>query len=94
MADTQHTHNCKELLEQIHDYIDGELEAKLCAELEQHLTGCDDCRVLVDTTEKMLVLYRRQYRRNQVALSENTSNKLWQALEESGCVSRDNNSIT
>jgi len=89
MPDSPHPHNCRELLGQIHDYIDGELEAKLCAELEAHLSGCHDCRVLVDTTQKMLVLYRQQYRRNHVPLSKDTSHKLWQALEESGCINPD-----
>ena len=89
MSSSQHTHNCKELLGQIHDYIDGELEARLCAELEQHMAGCEDCRIMVDTTEKMLVLYRRQYRKSHVTLSEDTSNKLWRTLEESGCVDTD-----
>ncbi len=83
-----HTHNCQELLEQIYDYIDGELEAKLCAELEQHLTGCNDCRVMVETTKKMLVLYHRQYQHNQVALSEKTITRLWQTLEAVGCTSK------
>lgn len=89
MANPQHTHNCQELLGHIHDYIDGELEAKLCAELEQHLAGCEDCRVMVDTTEKMLILYRRQYQQNRVALSQDTANKLWLALKETGCVNKD-----
>lgn len=84
----QHTHNysCRELLEQIHDYIDGELETKLCAELEQHLNECKDCQVMVDTTKKTLVLFRRQYRQNQVKLSADTTARLWKSLEEAGCV--------
>ena len=53
------TPECQALLEQLSDYIDGELEESLCAELEEHLAGCHDCRVLVDTTRKTVVLYRR-----------------------------------
>ena len=90
MSNAHHTHTCKELLGQIHDYIDGELEAKLCAELEQHLAGCQDCRVMVDTTEKMLVLYRKQYRQNRVSLSTDTATKLWHALKEAGCINPNN----
>ena len=86
----QHTHNysCRELLEQIHDYIDGELEAKLCAELEQHLDECKDCQVMVDTTKKTLALFRRQYQQNQVKLSADTAARLWASLEEAGCVKK------
>ena len=31
---------------------------QLCAELEQHLTECGDCRIMVDTLRKTVVLYR------------------------------------
>ncbi len=87
MAATHHHQlKCRDLLAQISDYIDGELEEKLCAALEQHLAGCQNCRVLVDTTHKTLVLYQRDYRQHQVALSEGVRARLWQALKETGCV--------
>ncbi len=49
---------CRELLHQLSEYIDGTLEASLCAELEAHLSGCSDCRVMVDTVRKTITLYR------------------------------------
>ena len=82
----RHTPECRALLEQISDYIDGELEAKLCVELEHHLADCEDCRVLVDTTQKTLVLYRRQYQQSLVSLSPETTKRLWQTLKEAGCL--------
>lgn len=51
---------CGELLEQLSDYIDGELDASLCVELEAHLAECPDCRVMVDTVRKTVTLYRAQ----------------------------------
>jgi len=51
---------CRELLGQISDYVDGELEEALCAELEAHLAVCPDCRVMVDTVRRTIVLYRSQ----------------------------------
>ena len=42
------TSTCAELKAQLSDYIDGELEAGLCAELERHLAGCDNCRIVVN----------------------------------------------
>jgi anti-sigma factor RsiW len=58
---TEHKHAfCDELLGQLSDYIDGELEATLCAELEAHLAECPDCRVMVDTVRKTITLYRAQ----------------------------------
>ncbi len=53
---------CKELLGQLSDYIDGELGAELCAEIERHLSGCDNCRVVVDTLRKTIILYKTQPR--------------------------------
>jgi len=53
---------CQVLLGELSDYVDGELEAALCAELEAHLADCPDCRVMVDTFRKTIVLYRSQAR--------------------------------
>ena len=49
---------CRSLLNQLSDYIDGELEESLCAEIEQHMAGCPDCRAVVNTLEKTVELYR------------------------------------
>ncbi len=49
---------CRELKDKLSAYLDGELESKLCAEIEQHLRGCEDCRVMVDTLNKTITLYR------------------------------------
>jgi anti-sigma factor RsiW len=57
MADHDHS-ICNELLEQVSDYIDGELEPSLCLELESHLAGCPNCRIMVDTVRKTITLYR------------------------------------
>lgn len=83
---THHHHSaaCAALLDQLHDYIDGELESALCAEIEEHLAGCDDCRVLVDTTQKTITLYRRQ---TPVELPGGAMTRLQQALRSAGCIS-------
>jgi anti-sigma factor RsiW len=54
--------NCRELLGQLSDYVDGELEATLCVELDAHLAKCPDCRVMVDTLRKTITLYQTQAR--------------------------------
>lgn len=48
---------CRELVAEFSDYIDGELEAALCAQLEAHLAECPNCRVMVDTVRKTITLY-------------------------------------
>lgn len=82
-----HSPRCQALLEQLPDYLDGELAAALCAEIDQHLAGCDDCRVLVDTTRKTITLYHRH---TPQPLPVGVEERLWQALEANGCVSPKN----
>ena len=54
---TDHVHkNCQELLGSLSAYIDGDLNPELCRELEQHLAGCNDCRVVLNTTKRTIDL--------------------------------------
>ena len=56
---TNHTHqNCQALLGSLSEYIDGELPAELCKEIEKHLAGCDNCRVVLNTTKRTIDLVR------------------------------------
>ena len=48
---------CREVLGQLNDYVDGALAAGLCRELEQHLAGCPNCQVVVDTLRQTIALY-------------------------------------
>lgn len=50
--------DCRHLLDDLSSYLDGEASAIVCAEIEQHLQECADCRVLVDTLRKTVYLYR------------------------------------
>jgi len=53
----EHIHkNCDELLGSLSSYIDGDLPPELCNELEKHLAGCDDCRVVLNTTKRTIDL--------------------------------------
>lgn len=35
---------CSEVLEGLSDYLDGELSPEMSAMVEQHLTGCENCK--------------------------------------------------
>jgi anti-sigma factor RsiW len=50
--------NCRALLESLSDYVDGDLGPAICAEIERHMAGCENCRVVVDTLRKTVSLYR------------------------------------
>ena len=49
---------CRHLLSSLSEYVDGELEEKLCAEIERHLAGCENCRIVIDSLEKTVYLYQ------------------------------------
>ena len=53
----EHIHSqCEELLGSLSAYIDGDLAPALCQELEKHLEGCDNCRVVLNTTKRTIEL--------------------------------------
>lgn len=66
MSDHSHK-NCKALLGSLSEYIDGELPTDLCAEIEKHLEGCDNCRIVLNTTRRTIDLV-------QVPTEENVPN--------------------
>lgn len=49
---------CQHLLGSLSEYIDGELEVELCAEIERHLAECENCRIVVDSLNKTIYLYQ------------------------------------
>jgi len=72
-------HECRHLLGSLSEYIDGNLEADLCAELERHLADCENCRVVVDTLEKTVYLYHTTSR--QVDVPQGVRDRLFKCLD-------------
>jgi predicted anti-sigma-YlaC factor YlaD len=52
----EHDH-CSDLLRSIEDYLDGDIQPEVCSQLEEHLRGCQNCRIVVDTLRKTISLY-------------------------------------
>jgi anti-sigma factor RsiW len=46
--------NCKGVIREISNYIDGELAIDVKHELEHHLSHCGDCAMVVDQTKKSI----------------------------------------
>ena len=44
--------NCKDLLEELGDYLDDEVSANLRRELEEHLADCRPCKVVADSARQ------------------------------------------
>lgn len=51
------TDDCKRMLSELSDYIDGELADELCEQLEEHLKGCENCRIMLDSLTKTVRIY-------------------------------------
>jgi predicted anti-sigma-YlaC factor YlaD len=71
--------NCRELLDMLSEYVDGELEARLCNEIEQHMVGCQNCRIVVDSLRKTVSLY--QMIQDETAMPEDMRERLYHCLE-------------
>lgn len=49
--------NCKDCIQQISSYLEGEMEPELKRHLEEHLKRCHHCHVVFDSTRKTIELY-------------------------------------
>ena len=50
--------DCQEVREKVSEFVDNDLVDEVCFEITQHLLGCPDCTVDVDTVRKTITLYR------------------------------------
>lgn len=50
--------DCDAVLEQLSDFIDAEAREELCQAITEHMSRCRDCRVMVDTVKKTIILYQ------------------------------------
>ncbi|MBZ5513361.1 MAG: zf-HC2 domain-containing protein [Acidobacteriia bacterium] len=48
---------CNDCFQQISNYLEGEIDAALRRELEEHLGKCHRCQVVYDSTRKTIELY-------------------------------------
>jgi anti-sigma factor RsiW len=49
--------NCKGLIREISNYIDGDLDAATKQELERHLDHCEDCAMVVNQTKMTVEIF-------------------------------------
>jgi anti-sigma factor RsiW len=71
--------NCKKVILELTSYLDGVLDASVRIDLEQHLSQCSDCRVVVDTTRKTIQIFCNS---EPVPLPEDVRKRLHTALLE------------
>jgi RNA polymerase sigma-70 factor (ECF subfamily) len=49
---------CKEMFAELSSYLDDELDASLCEELEKHMDGCEPCKAFLASVEASIDLCR------------------------------------
>jgi predicted anti-sigma-YlaC factor YlaD len=75
------TMTCEELLAYLSDYIDQNLDSELTAAAQEHLATCQNCRVVLDTTQQTIFLFREQGQRQiPAARRERLFNQLQDAF--------------
>jgi anti-sigma factor RsiW len=60
------TITCEDLVTHLSDYLDGELGDELAQAARRHLANCENCRVVLDSTRKTILLYRKQGQVTQI----------------------------
>ena len=71
--------SCKELLELLNEYVDGNVDPAVCKEFENHLSKCNPCRVVVDNVRKTITLYQND---EPCKLPESFRKRLHKCLRE------------
>jgi anti-sigma factor RsiW len=69
--------NCRGVIRELSNYLDGDLHPQVKAEIERHLEHCEDCKLVVDTTRKTVQVYCDS---ELAPLSSEASDRLHQAL--------------
>jgi len=69
--------NCKNVVRELCNYLDGGLDSNLQQSIEIHLEHCEDCHLLVDTTKKTIQIFCNS---EPLPLSEDIRTRLHEAL--------------
>jgi len=71
--------NCRKVIIELSSYLDGAMDSSIRIDLEQHLSRCEDCRLVVDTTRKTIQIFCNS---EPVPLPEDVRERLHTALLE------------
>jgi anti-sigma factor RsiW len=69
---------CRDMLEDLSLFVDGDASPELCSEIERHMAGCENCRIVVDTLKRTIDLYHQF---PQPEVPEKTREKLYKTLD-------------
>ncbi len=66
------------IIKELVNYLDEALDPTLRASIEEHLQGCEDCRIVVDTTKQTIQIFCNS---EPAPLPEDTRLRLREALK-------------
>ncbi|HKV27224.1 MAG TPA: zf-HC2 domain-containing protein [Candidatus Acidoferrales bacterium] len=69
--------NCRNVVRELSNYLNGELDTSLKQSIEIHMEHCEDCHLLVDTTKKTIQIFCNS---EPLPLSDEVRNRLHDAL--------------
>ena len=77
--------NCTEFMVELTDLLDERLDRALRAELDEHMLGCDHCKVVFVTTKQTIQIYRNNELYDlEPGLRERLESAIMQRCRESG----------
>lgn len=65
--------NCEDVVTYLSDYLDGTLEEDLVLAAREHIATCNNCRVVLDSTQKTILMYREQGQATRIPLERHQS---------------------
>lgn len=60
------TITCEDLIKLLSDFIDGTLEPEVVEAAQAHLATCQNCSVVLDSTQRTILLYRERGQTQQL----------------------------
>ena len=83
MASHQHDENCKKMFALLSEYLDMELPAGTCQEMQAHIAACEPCAAFTESLRKTIELCR-EYRPKEVPapIARDARHKLLEAYQK------------
>ena len=79
--------DCHYLRDSLSDYVNGDLDETLCAEIERHMLDCENCRIVIDTLRKTIYLYHSTAQ--EIGLPQDVRQRLYHRLNLEEFLERD-----
>ncbi|MCU0515095.1 MAG: anti-sigma factor [Anaerolineae bacterium] len=66
------TLTCADIVRYLSDYLEDNLADDVARAARDHIATCDNCRIVLDSTQQMILLYRDHGRAQRLPLARQT----------------------